>query len=234
MTTDTPTPEQLGETNGRSGAMKAGVAGAVVGVTALLGSFLVLGSGAGAQDAGSTTAPPATGEEAESSAAGSVDDAALDAYFSCVEQAWDDAFDGKDDEALSDTEFEALAESAEAAEAACESELPAGVDIDEVWADLEDEWGDEFDVEELPEVAVQTADGITIVDLGEGDGTVTITKTGEDISVATDGDLTSETITWDDLEAEFDEMDDDMDDELDELDDIDDEMDDTEETELDD
>jgi hypothetical protein len=39
-------------------------------------------------------------------------------------------------------------------------------------------------------VTVDRADGPTIYDLGEGDGTITITKSGDDVSVTTSGDVT--------------------------------------------
>jgi hypothetical protein len=41
------------------------------------------------------------------------------------------------------------------------------------------------------QVVVAGPDGVSVLDFGEGDGSVTITKTGDDITVESDGDVTT-------------------------------------------
>ena len=76
--------------------------------------------------------------------------------------------------------------------------------------DLDDEFDDEFDGEIMdfgPAVSIMDGDDVSFAEFGEGDGTITIVKSGDDITVSTDGDVNVETIDWDDeammLDGEF-------------------------------
>jgi len=75
------------------------------------------------------------------------------------------------------------------------------IEIDE--ADLLDGMVDnmvEFDFG--PEVSIMDGDDLTLADFGDGDGVITITKSGDDISVDSSGDVSVEDIDWDDFSAE--------------------------------
>lgn len=213
-----PTPDS-GRT--RSSRMAAGMLGAVVGMGALVGTMAVV-AGAGAQ---SSPAPAEetepTGVVAESDAVEAdelmLDDPELETFFVCVDEAFAAAMAAEEgDSSMSDEELDALYDAAEEQAEACESELPEGVDFDAIEEGFEAEFGDMDDIE-MPEVVVETADGLELIDFGEGDGTVTITKSGDEITVAVDGDATAESIDWAAID-EWDEVED-----LDELDDMDEE-----------
>lgn len=55
-----------------------------------------------------------------------------------------------------------------------------------------------------PAVSVMNGDDLTFADFGEGDGSITITKTGDDISVTSDGDVTVEEVDFEELSGDFD------------------------------
>lgn len=55
-----------------------------------------------------------------------------------------------------------------------------------------------------PAVSVMDGDDLTFADFGDGDGSITITKTGDDISVTSDGDVTVEEVDIESAIAEFD------------------------------
>lgn len=82
-----------------------------------------------------------------------------------------------------------------------------GFDIDEAFADvemfdMEDFEGDFDEFDFGPAVSIMDGEDMSFAEFGDGDGSITITKTGDDISVTTDGDVVVEEINWDDLEAE--------------------------------
>ncbi len=64
----------------------------------------------------------------------------------------------------------------------------------------EDEEFDDFDFDA---VVMDGEESYTTAGFGEGDGTITITKVGDDINVHTSGDVTVETFTEDDFEADM-------------------------------
>lgn len=79
-----------------------------------------------------------------------------------------------------------------------------GFDIDEAFGELELLDMDEFDFG--PAVSILDGDGISAAEFGEDDGSITVTKIGDDISVTSDGDVTFEEISWDDIEGLSDEI----------------------------
>jgi len=58
---------------------------------------------------------------------------------------------------------------------------------------------DDFDFG--PAVSIMDGDDMSFAEFGEGDGSITITKTGDDISVTSDGDVTLEEFNWDDADG---------------------------------
>jgi hypothetical protein len=99
----------------------------------------------------------------------------------------------------------------------CDDFFAQALPIDEeAMAEFEacmDELGDITDgvpvIDPSGTVTVDGADGPTIYDLGEGDGTITITKSGDDISVTTSGDVTEVDLSmlddlWEEHTAQFD------------------------------
>ena len=146
---------------------------------------LVGGAGAqSAEQAGQEVAAP-TVMTGFAVASDELNDADLDDFFECL--------DALDAEAASDEAFEAGIEG-------CEALLPDDADFVFGTADV-GEW-DEIGFEdfEVPEVVVETEDGVEFLDFGDGDGTITITKTNGEISVAVSGDVTSEAMIWDELD----------------------------------
>lgn len=76
-------------------------------------------------------------------------------------------------------------------------------DPDGEWFPAEDLVGEDGMLAEIGDlVIVETADGSTFVELGEGDGEVTITKVDGAIEVSVDGDATAETVDWEELDWE--------------------------------
>lgn len=71
---------------------------------------------------------------------------------------------------------------------------PAELDkfFDEKFGDFDREGFELFEIG--PDVSVMDDGELTIADFGDGDGTVTITKSGDDISVTSTGDVTVETV----------------------------------------
>lgn len=64
----------------------------------------------------------------------------------------------------------------------------------------DDVFGDDEMFDFGPAVSIITDDAASFAEFGEGDGHVTITKTGDDFAITSDGDVTIEDIDWD---AEF-------------------------------
>jgi len=210
------TPEANPEKHGRR---KLGL-GALIGALGLTASILALSVGAGAQ----TDSPQLVEPLTEPDLAGLVieDDFedAFDAYNVCIESEL-----GLDD--LSDTDIESITdEQHDAAYTACEGELPEevreanaayeaydaclvenGVDFGDFEEEFEGQFEDDLDdhSEYPPSVSVITDDAMSFAEFGEGDGTVTITKVGDSVTVETTGDVTVEEYDFeDDFEDDFD------------------------------
>jgi len=156
-------------------------------------------------------------------------EAELEPYMACVDGILADA--GIDIEAdeenidLSEADWQAL----EVKVGECDDLLPAEVleewaELDEAFAEydaclvdnglIEDfgedgeyEDGDEYDAEAGEAIAfvlVENEDGSTAIEFGDGDGEINLTKIDGEITVATEGDVASETLDWDELEGEVD------------------------------
>jgi hypothetical protein len=71
---------------------------------------------------------------------------------------------------------------------------PAELDklFEEKFGDFDGEGFELFDIG--PDVSVMDDGELTIADFGDGDGTITVTKTGDDISVTSTGDVKIETV----------------------------------------
>lgn len=96
----------------------------------------------------------------------------------------------------------------EAAETACEQHLPPELlEMEKAWEAfdqclednglIDDEWDD---FEETPTVSIMDGDKFSIVEFGEGDGSVTITRTNGEFTVEAAGDTTVEEINFDELD----------------------------------
>lgn len=169
---ETPTPD-LPRSN-----RKAGLIGGVVGSIGLAASIFALTATAGA-------AGPVL--QAQDGSSDSEPAPVLDEDFP-DEEAWAEY------DACVDAVFEAH-----------------GFDVDEAFADVEmldmdDYEGDfdefDFEIEFGPAVSIMNGEDMSFAEFGEGDGSIMITKTGDDISVTSDGDVVVEEIDWDELEAE--------------------------------
>ncbi len=157
---------------------KAGLLGGVVGSIGLAASIFALTATAGA------AAPVLQAQNTESEPVPVVDEGFPD------EEAW--------------TEFETCID------AVFESQA---IDVDKVFGDVElfemDEFEGEFDIEGEfddfdfgPAVSIMDGEDMSFAEFGDGDGSITITKTGDDISVTSNGDVTLEELDWDDLAGE--------------------------------
>ena len=156
-----------------------------------------------------------------------IDGEAFEAHWACVEEIFAPVDESDDELELTDEQWEAIEgdleacdellpegylEELEAAEAAFDQCLTdQGIDLGEFDGDELDETdGEDGEWEEADEAAfdeaagivfVETDDGETIASFGEGDGSVTITKGDDGIVVASEGDVTTETIDWDELDG---------------------------------
>lgn len=180
--------DTTGPATRRGGSARAGLLGAVVGAGALVGGLVLATGGAGAQPttAGSAAGPaPAPADEVAQIDDGFVDDELL----AELEQAFENYEACLIDNGLIE-----------------EGELDELVEFDEGEFD-EDDW-DEDDWDEVyldseGIVLVEDDNGSTFVEFGDGDGEVTVSKVDGEIAVTTEGDVTAETFTWDELEAEY-------------------------------
>lgn len=82
-----------------------------------------------------------------------------------------------------------------------------GIDVAKAFGDGEildmDEFEGTFDEFDFgPAVSIMDGEDMSFAEFGEGDGSITITKSGDDISVTSDGDVTVEEFDWDAIEAE--------------------------------
>lgn len=227
METTDSGPNATGPARRRRSSARSGLLGAVVGVGAVVGGLTLLTAGAGAQP--SVADDTATTAEADSAVVIGGDhelEAELEPYVACVDGVLADS--GIDIEAagdevdLTEAEWEAI----DAAITGCEDHLPEELaaewaELDEAFAEYDaclvdnglvdegdfDEDG-EYDVEAMESAAfvlVEDEDGSTAIEFGDGDGSISLTKVDGEISVATDGDVTSETLDWDELEGDVDD-----------------------------
>ncbi|MCB0994513.1 MAG: hypothetical protein KDB21_05460 [Acidimicrobiales bacterium] len=204
--------------------------GALVGVTALVGSAFVLTSGAGADEAPTVSVSEEAPTE-HASGGGSfvvttgdigdvIDPAQIDELFAAFDKCLDTRLGSGADTPPTDDEWETAFE-------ACESLLPEdsvvgfveGSDpaLDEAFAefdrclaehgvDLAPEPGFEEELGGEALVVVDSADGVTTAAFGEGDGTVTITSADGRIEVVGSGDVTVDTqdfVIDDEIDAAF-------------------------------
>ena len=226
--------EDTTPTGARRSTRKAGLIGGALGSLGLAVSVFALSATAGA--AGpvlQADTEPAPTEVLTEAADGELE--FDDADFAAADACWDEldatfAFDDDADIDEDAIDWDAL----EAASQECEALLPQEIQDEiaaeeEAWAPyeacidaiFEDEgidWEDaevvefdgEFDGEIMdfgPAVSIMDGDDVSFAEFGEGDGTITIVKSGDDISVDTEGDVDVETIDWNDeammLDGEF-------------------------------
>ena len=165
----------------RTRRLGAALAGAAVGVAGLTGSLLLLG-----QSAGATTVDEPTEIEH-----GDLDELDLDQ----IQAEWAE-FDAclVDQGVLTEEDI-----------AQMYSEAWDDADWDEAWddADWDEAWDDADWDEAFASVAVENGDQLTFVDFGDGDGTVTIEKVGDEITVSSSGDVTQEDVDLAEFEAGF-------------------------------
>lgn len=188
--------DTTGPATRRGGSARAGLLGAVVGAGALVGGLVLATGGAGAQPttAGSASGPaPAPADEVAQIDDGFVDDellAELEQAFENYEACLIDnglIEEGELDELVKLVEFD-------------EGEFDEGDWDEDDWD--EDDW-DEVYLDSEGIVLVEDDNGSTFVEFGDGDGEVTVSKVDGEIAVTTEGDVTAETFTWDELEAEY-------------------------------
>lgn len=152
----------------------------------------------------------------------------LPAEFAAAEACWNDVaaqFGVEVDSELDDTAYDAIDwDAIDAASEKCNDLLPEGVQVE--LAEQDAEWeaydtcvddafeaaGIDLDVEfdDIDElniddafVSVFTGDEETFAAFGDGDATITITKVGDDIAVASSGDVELETFNIDDFAADL-------------------------------
>ena len=178
---------------------RSGLIGAGIGVVAVVASLLAFSTLAGAQDSGSDLVDPdpALADDADDAdpdpalAETDADDAgvakfedAFRAFDTCLADAgvgFPDVLDGVFPDVL-DGLFEGEFD---------------GVFKGEFDGLFEGEFEDEFPVDLGAIVSVMNGDSLSVAEFGDGDGTVTITKTGDEISVSSTGDVTVDDIDFD-------------------------------------
>ena len=161
-------------TNEKRRRLRSVVAGVAVGALGLTGSLLVLGQSAGA----TATTAPATATATD------VDP---------TEETWAD-FDQclVDEGVLTEEDLDAMYSET------YDDEFLDGEIFDEEFFD--DEAATEWD-DSIPTVSVQQVDQLNFFEFGSGDGTVTITKVGDDIQVSSDGDVLHDSFDLSDLDV---------------------------------
>lgn len=175
---------------GRSSRRRSGAIGALIGSIGLAGALVAVASGAGAAAPGVEKLAPVAAQAQPVEGVDVVADTDWEAFDGCMSAALEAAGFELDTAAIVE-----------------EVELDGLEALEDLDADFE-----VFDLGDLPPmVEVIDGDGIRFAEFGEGDGTVTITKTGDQISVETDGDVQVEELDLEDLRL-ADELD--LDDEL--------------------
>lgn len=205
---------------------KAGLVGGALGSIGLAVSIFALSATAGAAGPVlQADAEPAPVEDvAEGEIEISEEDyAAADACWGEIEATFN--LDGDVDEDAID--WDAIDEAAEECEALLPQEIQDQIAADEAaWApyeecidaafeasgidvdamdndvfvgDIDGEFaGEAFAMDDFgTAVSIMDGDEFSFAEFGEGDGTITITKAGDDITVSTDGDVDVETVDWD-------------------------------------
>ncbi len=200
--------------------------GALVLVTAGVGAQPTVDAGSAVDQVAPAPAAKAVGIDAVIDGAG-LDDADFEAHWACVDEViapYEGELDDIDDDVIelepTDAEWEAI----EAALSECDELLPAevleqfeleneafeaydqcladnGVAVEEFEGDLDDL--DEAELAAGAVVFLEDGDSSTIVGFGDGDGSVTVTQQGGEITVATDGDVTAESFDWGELDAAY-------------------------------
>ncbi len=172
---------------------RSGLIGAGIGVVALIASLLAFSTLAGAQDSGSELIDPESAP---------------------VETQDDDADDDDDDDDDDDptTKFEDAFKDFDTCLADTGVGFPGALDgifegefdgpftgeIEGFFeGEFDGEFGDKFPGDLGAIVSVMDGDSLSIAEFGDGDGTVTITKSGDDISVSSTGDVTVDDIDFD-------------------------------------
>ncbi len=209
---------------------------AAIGAAAILGSLLAFSGGAGAQDAPELSEPTAAAVVADDAAQidgvelieldGMGESFALDGAYDADFAAYDDCLQtelGIDFESADEAAWMALSDDAwDAADAACEDQLPAEIlemdaafeKYDDCLADnginFEDEifavdgLGDEMLIDDLGNhVFIEAGEAFSMAEFGDADGTITISQTDGVVEVLGEGDV--EIVDFD--EVDFNEMD---------------------------
>jgi len=193
----------------------AGVIGAVVGAAALIATLVAFSAGATASSPSLADPDVSTREDHESGNFDDHGDSEVSDEMIAAEACWLeveadfglDTVDESDDAAVAAVDWDGFG----AAAAECEELLPADVQAelvveDELWqafdvcvedafAELDDRnefsadgtFDDEFDFG--PAVSIMDDERYRFAEFGEGDGTVTITKRGDDLAVEVSGDV---------------------------------------------
>lgn len=148
---------------------RAGLVGGIVGSVGLAAALLTLTATAGADETPTLEAP--------------VSDAPTEA----VEAIDADEFPGEEEWAAYDACIDAVFEK-------------NGFDFDEVFEIDDAQLLDgEIDFDEMdfgPEVSIFDGDELSFAEFGEGDGSVTITKSGDDLTITSEGDVDVEEVDW--------------------------------------
>ena len=208
----------------RSRTARTGLVGALVGIGATVGALALVAGGANAQAVSEPvqddpTMPASPTEEWEAHVA------CIDNVFE-GENGFEARFEALDEADAADAAWEDLEGEIDAAVAECDTLLPPELlaeweALDEAFAEFDEclvdnglaeeayhfegeEFGDEdwFEAEPGDVVIIESPDGSTFVEFGDGDGEVVITKTDGSINVVTEGEVTSETIDWEELDVE--------------------------------
>ncbi|NNC80135.1 MAG: hypothetical protein HKN94_08290 [Acidimicrobiales bacterium] len=210
----TPTPKQPPNDSTR----RAGLIGGVIGAIALVAALFALSVGANASEtelvgdspvAAQAVAQTDADDDAEEDIVESdsdegeledeeTDDGDLDDLFAEMEEQFEE-FEAC--LAENGVEFEKFDDTLELPEFDIEEFELEDIDPEkleelfgDMFGDLEDFEFPEFDGDFGPDVSVMDDGELTIADFGDGDGTITITKTGDDITVTSTGDVDLETV----------------------------------------
>lgn len=181
---------------------RSGLIGASIGVVALVASLLAFSTLAGAQDSSSQLVDPdpaqveAQDDDADAEGDGDTDDYLLPEGVKDEIAKFDDAFK-EFDTCLADAgvgfpdELDGLFEGG--------FDGPFKGELDGIFEGhlFDGEFEDKFPVDLGAIVSVMDGDSLSVAEFGDGDGTVTITKTGDDISVSSTGDVTVDDIEFD-------------------------------------
>jgi len=158
---------------------RSGLIGAGIGVAAIVASLLAFSTLAGAQDSGSELVDP--------------DPAPIESDNGDADVAkFEDAF--KDfDTCLADAGVDIPGALGGVFNGVFEGQVD-GLFEGEFF---DHEFEDKFPLDLGAVVSVMNGDSLSVAEFGDGDGTITITKTGDDISVSSTGDVTVDDIDFD-------------------------------------